>query len=178
MRGLENILTLSRRRWCLPVMAELERRKGAKFVTLCHRLEGNQAAVRQSLDHLMEIGWVERNPGYGHPLRPEYILTRKAARVAPVCAAVDDALTALHLRAADLRRWSLPSLRVIAAGEERFSAIANALAPVTDRALTLSLKDLTGERLLVRTVFDETPARVEYGVHARAKELAGHLLAV
>lgn len=28
------------------------------------------------MDHLIKIGLLERNPGYGHPLRPEFRLTQ------------------------------------------------------------------------------------------------------
>lgn len=173
--SLKNICALVHRRWCLPTLAELHRADvsstggsgagGAKFVTLCHRLDANQGAVRQSLDHLIELGLVRRNPGHGHPLRPEYILTRKGAKLAPCCARVDDVLAAMQLREVCLRRWSLPSLAVV--GElspARFTDIAERLEGVTDRALALSLRGLADSELVARLVADATPVRIEYAL--------------
>lgn len=177
------LLALSRRRWALPILAELHRaeevsgwRGGARFVTLCHGLRVNQAAVRQSLDHLIEIGYVARNTGYGHPLRPEYILTRAGERLAPTCAAIDSALVKLRVRPLGLRRWSLPVLHTIDHLEPaRFTTIAERLGGVTDRALTLSLKGLCGATLVEREVIPTFPVGTSYSIAAAAQVITPHL---
>ena len=81
--GPLELATIFRRRWAPQTIALLESRRGERFVSLCHELGAHQGAVRDTLDYLMEIGIVIRNPGYGHPLRPEYILTPIGSRVAP-----------------------------------------------------------------------------------------------
>lgn len=174
------LLALCRRRWALPILAELQRGErvsgwhgGAKFVTLCHRLGANQAAVRQSLDHLIEMGLVAANSGHGHPLRPEYVLTRPGDRVAPACERIDDLLERLKARPVGLRRWSLPILQVVDRLEPaRFTAIGAAIGGVTDRALALSLKGLCGADLLERQVVDTFPVGTLYHLNDGANELA------
>lgn len=177
------LLALCRRRWALPILAEFHRAEqvsgwkgGTRFVTLCHRLNVNQAAVRQSLDHLIEVGFVQRNSGYGHPLRPEYILTRRGERLSPACEAVDSTLEKLRIRPLGLRRWSLPVLQVVDRLEPaRFTAVAHALGDVTARALTLSLKSLCAAELVEREVVDAFPVAIAYRPAADAESLARHL---
>lgn len=169
MTGSPLLLSLCRRRWCLPALAELARADaagmgGAKFVTLCHRLGASEGAVREALQHLIELGCVARNTGHGHPLRPEYILTRKGERAAPACRAADDVLTALGLREVGLKRWSLPAVR--AAGRVSpagFGDLAGVLRTATPRALSHALRDLGDAGLLIRRVEEtQRPLRPVY----------------
>ena len=39
------------------------------------RLGLSRSMLTASLTQLIEAGWLQRNPGHGHPLRPEYVLT-------------------------------------------------------------------------------------------------------
>ena len=82
LERIDRLTALFRRRWACPVIAELHRSDGAKFVTLVNRLGSNPAAMRTTLDDLLELGWIRRNPGYGHPMRPEYLLTAHGERIA------------------------------------------------------------------------------------------------
>jgi DNA-binding HxlR family transcriptional regulator len=150
MDRLERLVTLFRRRWSAPLLAELYCLDGAKFVTLVHRTGASGGAVRQTLDELIGRGWVAPNPGYGHPLRPEYILTSHGARVAPACAALRDAVDTLGVAGAALKRWSMPVLYVVGRTPCRFSQIGGTLDGITDRALALTLHDLAGARLVTR----------------------------
>lgn len=146
---------LFHRRWCVPILAALHEGRGAKFVTLCHRLAAHQGAVRQSLDHLVEIGLVERSPGYGHPLRPEYILTRRGGVVAPACLRLDGLMgrTSPEVREVSLRRWSMPVLHAIGdLRPARFNAIAARFDGITDRSLALALTNLAETAWIERGV--------------------------
>ena len=64
-------------RWNIAIVAELHRSNGAKFVTLANRLELGHSTLKRCLNALIDLGLVRRNPGYGHPLRPEYLLTAR-----------------------------------------------------------------------------------------------------
>lgn len=175
-----NLLSLFGRRWCVPILAELDRTHGSKFITLSNRLHANPAAVRQSLDHLIALGWAMPNPGYGHPLRPEYILTPKGQRLAPACRTLDEAIARLALREVALRRWSLPALHLIAAADPeqpaRFSRVASGLGAVTDRALAMTLKDMQAHELIRREVRETYPPTPDYLVGRRGRPLVPALV--
>ncbi len=150
MTHVERLIALCHHRWSVPMLAELDRRAGARFVEIVHRLDVSPTAVRMTLDHLIDVGWVRPNPGYGHPLRPEYILTRVGERIAPLCRQVDDALIELDARAVGLKKWSLPSLDAIGESGRRFGEIAERLVGSTDRAIALALSDLSRVALVDR----------------------------
>jgi DNA-binding HxlR family transcriptional regulator len=162
MSSANRLITLFHRRWATPVLAELHRLDGAKFVTLSRRLGASPLAIRQTLDDLIRNGWVRRNPGYGHPLRPEYVLTLRGDRIAPACGLLNDALTALNLRAVGLKKWSMPVVYAVTGGARRFTDLAEQLAGITDRALALSLKDLTHADLIERNLIESFPPASAY----------------
>jgi DNA-binding HxlR family transcriptional regulator len=162
MDRLDRLIALFRRRWACPVIAELHRAQGAKFVTLVHALGSNPGAMRQTLDELLALGWIRRNPGYGHPLRPEYLLTRRGDRLAPACVLLDSTFTTLHVQDIARRRWSMPVLYVIGEGPTRFSHIQRALAGATDRAVSLTLKDLSAAAMIARMLVDGRPPSSVY----------------
>lgn len=163
MDRLDRLMALFRRRWACPVMAELHRARGAKFISLVHALGANSGSVRQTLDELIGLGWVRRNPGYGHPLRPEYILTRRGDRLAPACASLDDAVSRADAQDIALRKWSMPTLYVVGDGPTRFTQVTEALKVATDRAISIALKDLSGAEMIQRQVVDGPPPGSVYG---------------
>src|SRR4029079_6119097 len=64
-------------RWSVPVLAELARGDagGGRFANLRRRLGVSGESRRRTLATLVEAGLVARNPGHGHPLRADYVLT-------------------------------------------------------------------------------------------------------
>ena len=76
-----------------------------------------------------------RNPGYGHPLRPEYVLTTQRRGAARRCAAL---LARGRRRASLLRKWSLPVLAALAAAAPLLRAAAPR-SPESRRARSRSL---------------------------------------
>lgn len=146
---------------------------GARLAVLCYDLDAAHGAVRQSMDHLIALGLAARNTGHGHPLRPEYILTRRGASIAPACAAVDDLLVRLRLREAALRRWSLPAINAISGlGPARFNAIAATLDGITDRALSQTLKTLNAAAVISRKIDDGYPPIPVYSLDRAGRQLA------
>ena len=162
--------TLFHHRWAVPVLAELRRRRGARFIELRNALEVSRDSLARTLAALIEAGLVARNPGHGHPLRPEYVLTPDGARIADVSARLLVELNGLEDVA--LRKWSMPVVRSLGDGPLRFSAVRSALADVTPRALALALKELQAAGLVERTVTDDYPPATLYGLTARARPLA------
>ena len=155
---------LFHRRWTIPVLAELHRARGSKLVTLVSRTGASRKAIQETLVDLMKLGLVMRNPGYGHPLRPEYLLTTWAMQSGAAFVALHDVLLEKGLLDAGLKKWSMPVLAAAAgvAGGVRFSALRTGLEGITDRALTLALKDLQQAGLVTRLVLDSYPPTTLY----------------
>ena len=165
-----SILTLVHHRWALPVLAELHGLGGGgRFVSLLHRLGASRDSLRQTLGSLGDEGLVMRNPGYGHPLRPEYVLTASGRRIAPACAALVAALRREGVEDVGLKKWSIPVLLELA-GERRFAELREALG-VSPRALTLALKELAEAGLVERRVHDGFPPTSSYRLTRRAMSL-------
>jgi DNA-binding HxlR family transcriptional regulator len=170
-----HLVNLFHRRWSLPVLAELHRLRGSKLVTLVHRLKASRGAVKQTLADLIRLGLVMRNPGYGHPLRPEYVLTARGIRIAPACAALLEELFLRGLVDVGLKKWSMPVLGALSSlgrGGGRFSALMESLGSLTDRALALTLKDLQRAGLLSRLVLDSYPPTTLYQVTEEGRPIA------
>src|SRR4029450_5423618 len=83
--SMSSFVALFHNRWSVPILAELHRQRGSRFVTLARTLGLSRESLRRTLAALTESGLVGRNPGYGHPLRPEYVLTRAGERIATAC---------------------------------------------------------------------------------------------
>jgi len=166
--SIDDLIALFHHRWSAPVLAELRRTHGTRFVVLGRSLGVGRASLRRTLDALIELGLVARNPGYGHPLRPEYVLTPRGDEVAARCARL------LGLLDGDagvaLKKWSLPVL-VALSRPSRFSQLREALPGVSARALALALKDLEAARLVRRDVQDTYPPSTMYAATRRADRL-------
>ncbi|NUP48418.1 MAG: helix-turn-helix transcriptional regulator [Catenulispora sp.] len=61
-------------------------------------------------------------------------------------------------------KWSLMIIGNLAEGPLRFSAIQHAIGGISQRMLTLNLRQLERDGLITRTVYAEVPPRVEYEV--------------
>jgi len=174
---LRTLIGLCHRRWSLPILAELQREVrpggggGAKFVTLANRLGLSRETLRDTLDDLIDHDYLMRNPGVGHPMRPEYMLTEGGHDMAPHAARIMLRLRAGGLEDVGLRKWSLPALYAIGRGVSRFGHLKAALPGVTARALTLVLKDLEAAGLVRRTVTDSYPPAVAYAPSKRSHRI-------
>jgi len=118
----------------------------------------SRQTLSRTLAALVDEGLVARNPGYGHPLRPEYVLTARGRSVARRCARLVDGLPEQER---SLKKWTLPTLAAAGSGR-RFSELQDLLPEVTPRALTLALKDLQALGLLERRVGEEYPPTTTY----------------
>ncbi|MDX2005116.1 MAG: winged helix-turn-helix transcriptional regulator [Meiothermus sp.] len=137
-------------RWSLPVLSLLWLEQGAKFVLLVGRLGLSRDALSRTLGGLIELGYVEKNPGYGHPLRPEYLLTLEGEGIAQALTRLLHLLKTHQVEDAALNKWSLPTLWLVGQGQARFSQLQSLLPGVSPRAVALALADLEGAGLLER----------------------------
>jgi len=175
--SLEPLISLCHHRWNLPVLAELYRDSGCKFVTLVNRLGISRDSLQRSLRALIAAGLARRNPGYGHPLRPEYVLTEGGAPPGKAALALLSRLPEAD-RGLALKKWTLPILAAVGAGAERFGELREALPKLTPRALTLALKALATRRWLRREVEDGYPPRARYRLGEAAEPWQGEMNAL
>ncbi len=174
------LIQLTHRRWALEILAVLQQEDGARFVTLLNRLQLSRGGLSAALKELEKLGLIMKNPGYGHPMRPEYILTPEGALVARRYQAFRD-----NVESADrpllLKKWPLPIVAAAGLEPARFVDLGARLPGITHRALALNLKDLQRHKWIERRLVDSYPPIPYYSLspHIRpiwpqVQILAGH----
>lgn len=170
---LQPLIDLVHHRWNIPILAELERSSGAKFVTLANRLGASRGSLTTSLGDLIEQGYVMRNPGYGHPMRPEYLLTPESEALGAHCLALSALVDRRNEAELAYRKWTLPLVAAMGEGARRFSEIRTTLGQAaTPRAITLGLKSMLVEGWAARSLIDDFPPTAGYAL--RRKGLSVH----
>jgi DNA-binding HxlR family transcriptional regulator len=173
MIGDEDLRRLTAGRWLVPLLAHVaEAGGGSRFAAMLAQLGPSRGALAASLAALQEAGWIARNPGHGHPLRPEYVLTPAGGSIAAFCANLMRQRERLGLEPGQLPRWSLPIVARLDGARTRFNMLRDALAPVTPRALSLTLKQMLTIDLVDRALEDEFPPIAIYGLTSRGQDLA------
>ena len=143
-----------------------------QLVAIYKALGASRGSVQRTLEGLIDIELVARNPGYGHPMRPEYILTATGKEVASVCVELIRLLERLGIEELGLRKWSLPVAHALASVGGRFNRIRSVLAGITPRALSAALRDLQMAGLVERLLIDDTPPRTEYQLTRKGRRLS------
>lgn len=163
-------------RWLVPLMAHVaDAGGGARFAAMLAQLGLSRSALTASLTQLQEAGWLARNPGHGHPMRPEYLLTTAGEPIAQFCSGLMKQRARLGLEPGQLPRWSLPIVARLDGARARFNTLRGELRPVTPRALSLTLKQMLAVDLVDRSLEDEFPPIAIYGLTSRGQDLAAAL---
>lgn len=138
---IKAIVKITSRAWSLDILASMHSGVPGRQAPLLASTGANRTAFATSLAHLVDLGLLARNPGHGHPLRPEYRLTPKGAEIAKIA----DRIVGVVPRDAEFallrRTWTVPVLTVTHT-PRRFSEIKSDLLSITDRALSKSLDQL------------------------------------
>lgn len=144
------LVNITSRAWACPILAQMHAGVAGRQAPLLAATGASRTAFKQSMDHLIEIGLMERNPGHGHPLRPEFRLT-PLGKVAAGLAG--DIITAAPADSQALLRktWTLPVLTTLQR-PQHFGAIKRDLSTITDRALSQSLRAMEARQWVVRDV--------------------------
>lgn len=143
-------VNITSKAWAIPILSRLHSGVAGRQAPLLAATGAGRTAFAQSMDHLIEIGLIERNPGYGHPLRPEFRLTEMGIAAAAIAHKIHDVSTEEDqplLR----RSWTLPILTSLHT-PSHFSDIKRILPTITDRALSQSLKSMEVRNWVCRNV--------------------------
>jgi DNA-binding HxlR family transcriptional regulator len=159
-------------RWFAPVLATASREEGVRSAALVARLGISRSMLGGVLAQLVGKGWLTRNPGHGHPLRPEYVLTDSGRPVGAWCDRIMEERRSLGLDGRELGRWALPLVGRLDRGWAQFSWLETQLAPISPRSLSLALKQLLEVRLVERRLEESFPPRPLYGLTGRGQRLA------
>jgi DNA-binding HxlR family transcriptional regulator len=138
------------RAWAIPILSNLHAGVAGRQAPLLAATGASRTAFAQSMDHLITIGLLERNPGYGHPLRPEFRLTELGVTAAAIADKIQS-VTADKDQDLIRRSWTLPVLTAINR-PCHFGDIKRNLGTITDRALSQSLKTMEVRNWVHRNV--------------------------
>jgi DNA-binding HxlR family transcriptional regulator len=69
------------------------------------------------------------------------------------------------------KRWTGAIVHALMAGPLRFSELVQAIPQISDRLLSMRLKELEASGLVARRVWDGAPVRVEYELTAKGRAL-------
>jgi DNA-binding HxlR family transcriptional regulator len=169
---MSTLVALFHNRWSVPILAELHRQRGSRFVTLARTLGMSGESLRRTLAALIEAGLVGRNPGYGHPLRPEYVLTTRGERIAGRSRPLVDLLHRRGLEDVGLKKWSMPVVYALSEEPLRFFELRERLEGISPRALALALKELEAAAIVERRVTEDYPPATSYRLAPDARRLA------
>lgn len=148
---INTLVKVTSRAWSLSILALMQSGTPGRQAPLLCASGASRTAFTQSLVHLINLGLLERNPGHGHPLRPEYRLTPKGAEIAVIAEKIKT-VAPLQDQGALLRRtWTLPILAV-SQKPRYFSEIKNDLTVISDRALSQSLLKLRENHWVEREI--------------------------
>jgi DNA-binding HxlR family transcriptional regulator len=161
---IKTLVKITSRAWALKVLALMHEGVSGRQAPLLAASGASRTAFVQSLRHLEELGFLERNPGHGHPLRPEFRLTPAGQEIAPIAHRIDVATRDNSGAVLVRKMWTVPLLAV-ASRPKVFSELKRELRPITDRALSKSLRDLNDQNWIERDVNVELrPPRPSYHV--------------
>ncbi|MDF1799979.1 MAG: winged helix-turn-helix transcriptional regulator [Planctomycetota bacterium] len=165
---LAPLVELSHHRWVLPLVAAIG--SGQRFAVLLRQLDTNRQSLKRALGIGEQLGLVTPNPGYGHPLRPEYLLTPRGQAIAPEASEVLRTATRAGWSELLTKKWSLPVLTAVRLGADRYSKIEELLETASPRAISRALDELAGPRLIRRA--EPCAPRPRYLVAPAARRLA------
>jgi len=145
------IVKVTSRAWSLDILSLMLSGTPGRQAALLSASGAGRTALVQSLSHLVDLALLERNPGHGHPLRPEFQLTQAGVVAATIADKITKAVPEPSERALLRRAWTVPVL-IIAQKPKHFTDIRNELGQITDRALSQSLKHLHAWQWIQRNV--------------------------
>jgi len=175
--NIQLLSELGSRRWAVPVLERFHADNNLRFAQVKHALPIGAESLSRTLEYLVQTGWLKRNEGHGHPLRPEYLLTDIGYIAASRAYNIQQSLEKMNIDSTQLTCWSYPVLALMQQGNNRFSDFENALDRATSRAIAQCLKKLVTLGIVDRHVGEEYPPSPKYTLtqngYILAKSLSG-----
>ncbi len=164
---IELLVNLTSKAWSLKILALLHSGVPGRQAPLIAATRASRTSFASSLNHLVRLGLLEKNPGHGHPLRPEFRLTPTGAMAAAMAARIVEIVPDDKAFAIIRRSWAVPILAITEL-PKRFSVIKSGLGAITDRALSTSLFVLEEQEWLKREIdiSQRSPYPTYYAVNA------------
>ncbi len=75
-------------------------------------------------------------------------------------------------------KWTLLVIRMLEPGPQRFTALRTTVPGISQRMLTLTLRQLERDGLVSRSVYPETPPRVEYALTELGETIVPPIIAL
>lgn len=169
--NLSRLTALVHHRWNIPIIAELQLNSGAKFITLLNRLKISRGSLSASLAYLTDLGFVHKDAGHGHPMRPEYRLTEHGRAIGDECLRLVEILRRTDDVDLAFRKWTLPLVVAIGPRRQRFNELRWSLADATPRAITIGLRSLLRCDWANRRLIDEFPPTAGYELRAKGRRI-------
>jgi DNA-binding HxlR family transcriptional regulator len=149
---INSLVNITSRAWALSILSNMHDGIAGRQAALLTATGASRSAFAQSMEHLIEIGLLERNPGHGHPLRPEFRLTPSGVTAAAIANKIrrvsgDEDQDLLR------RAWTLPVLTTLQT-PRHFNEIRRNLLTISDRALSQTLKSMEDRSWVQRSVND------------------------
>ena len=76
------------------------------------------------------------------------------------------------------KRWSGAIVHELLAGPRRFSALSHSIPQISDRLLSIRLKELEACGIVTREVYEDSPVRVDYALTPKGRALEPSLKAI
>lgn len=169
------LVKLCSRTWSLTALGLMADGIAGRTSPLAAAAGCGRTAMQASITHLVEIDLLERNPGYGHPLRPEFRLTTQGEPIADWASTLNTIIRSTADRRLLRTKWTLPLISCLPE-RTRYAELRRQLTPVTDRALSLSLGQLSERRWISRQVStDLSPPAVSYLLEKKGSNVYQHL---
>ena len=98
---------------------------------------------------------------------------RTATTSVPEIQKLNTAMCPRYEKAASIlgKRWTGLIIRALMEGPRRFNELLKIVELVSDRLLTERLRELEAEGLVERTVYPESPVRIEYSLTAKGQAM-------
>lgn len=171
IKRLNKFVQLCKYKWSIPILSILNDKDGIGFNVLARDLQISKDTLNQTLKILTRDGYIERKNSLKTTQGIEIQLTTQGKRIAPSCGYFLNQSSRLRIHKVEALHWNLPIIAVLNEADYKFSDLKKTLNGITSRALTLALKNLLQENLILRRVKTTFPVTVKYSITEKGKRL-------